>query len=148
MRSALAAVLALTAAPNGFTVTGFAEQVRVMTGQNTSEYSTRHASYDLRKIRGEHLVEKPGRGRRYHVPPDAARTIATLLALRDQVIAPIVAGVRSPRMGRKPITWTRSTATTKPSGSTCKPSSHTSASRQPKQQRHRQHVVDQNLAGF
>jgi hypothetical protein len=73
-RSALAAVLALAASPNGFTVTGFAEQVRVMTGQSTSGYSTRPASYDLRKIRGRHLVDKPGRTRRYHVPPDAART--------------------------------------------------------------------------
>ena len=34
-RSALAAVLALAASPNGFTVTGFAEQVRVMTGQSS-----------------------------------------------------------------------------------------------------------------
>jgi len=106
MRTALAAVLALAAAPHGFTVTGFAEQVRVMTGQSRSGYSTRHASYDLHKIRGKHLVDKPGRTRRYHVPPDAARTIAALLTLRDQVIAPIVAGVRSPRMGRKPMTWT------------------------------------------
>ena len=106
MRNALAAVLVLAAAPNGFTVTGFAEHVRVMTGQNTTEYSTRHASYDLRKIRGKHLVDKPGQTRRYHVPPEAARTIAALLTLRDQVIAPIIAGVRSPRLGRKPITWT------------------------------------------
>ena len=106
MRNALAAVLVLAASPHGFTVTGFADQVRVMTGQNTIGYSTRHASYDLRKIRGKHLVDKPGRTRRYHVPPDAARTIAALLALRDQVIAPIIAGVRSPRKGRKPITWT------------------------------------------
>jgi hypothetical protein len=52
------------------------------------------------------LVDKPGRTRRYHVPPDAARTIAALLTLRDQVIAPIIAGVRSPRMGRKAMTWT------------------------------------------
>ncbi len=95
-----------TAAPNGLTVTGFADQVRIMTGLNTRDYSTRHASCHLRKVRGNHLVEKPGRTRRYHVPPDAARTIAALLTLRDQVIAPIVAGVRSPRMGRKPITWT------------------------------------------
>ena len=52
------------------------------------------------------LVDKPGRTRRYQVPPDAARTIAALLTLRDQVIAPIIAGVRSPRMGRKAMTWT------------------------------------------
>jgi hypothetical protein len=29
-----------------------------------------------------------------------------LLTLRDHVIAPILAGVRSPRMGRKPRIWT------------------------------------------
>ena len=40
------------------------------------------------------------------MPPDAARTIAALLTLRDCVIAPIVAGVRSPKMGRKPSIWT------------------------------------------
>ncbi len=39
-------------------------------------------------------------------PPPAARTIAGLLTLRDQVIGPIVAGVRSPRLGRKPTHWT------------------------------------------
>ena len=30
-----------------------------------------------------------------------------MLALRDHVIAPILAGVRSPRLGRKPASWTR-----------------------------------------
>lgn len=60
----------------------------------------------LAKLRGKHLIDKPGRSRRYHLPPAAARTIAALLTLRDQVIAPILAGVCSPRMGRKPKTWT------------------------------------------
>jgi hypothetical protein len=55
---------------------------------------------------GKDLVRKPGRTRRNQVPGSAARTIATLLALRDQVIAPILAGVRSPRQGRKPGHWT------------------------------------------
>ena len=49
----------------------------------------------------------PARTRRYRVPALAARTIAALLTLRDQVIAPILAAVRSPRMGRKPAHWTR-----------------------------------------
>jgi hypothetical protein len=81
-----------------------AAKVRAMTGQ--ADYTIRQAAYDLRKLRGKRLVDKPGRTRRYHVPPPAARTIAGLLALRDQVIAPILAGVRSPRMGRKPAWWT------------------------------------------
>jgi len=69
------------------TPTQFADKVRAMTGQ-TDNYTTRHASYDLRKIRGKQLVDKPGRTRRYHVPPKAACTIAALLTLRDHVIAP------------------------------------------------------------
>lgn len=101
---ALSAVLALATAPGGFTVGQLAVKVRTMTGQTS--YTVRQAAYDLRKIRGKHLINKPGRSRRYQLPPDAARTIAALLTLRDQVIAPILAGVRSPRMGRKPKTWT------------------------------------------
>ena len=67
----------------------------------------RQGAYDLRKLRGKGLADKPGRSRRYHIPPEAARTIAALLVLRDQVIAPILAGVRSPRIGRKLAHWTR-----------------------------------------
>ncbi|MFZ0160945.1 MAG: hypothetical protein WAL50_18085 [Kineosporiaceae bacterium] len=71
-----------------------------------TEYTVRQAAYDLRKFRGKNLLTKPGRGRRYQVPVQAAGTIGALLALRDHVIAPILAGVRSPRLGRKPSTWT------------------------------------------
>ena len=76
-----------------------------MTGQ--AGYTIRQRAYDLRKFRAKNLITKPGRTRRYHVPPPAARTIAALLALRDQVIGPILARVRSPCMGRKPAAWTR-----------------------------------------
>ena len=62
-------------------------------------------AYDLRKLRGNQLVDKPARTRRHRVPAPAARTIAALLTVRDQVIAPILAGIRSPRMGRKPKAW-------------------------------------------
>jgi hypothetical protein len=104
IRAALSAALALAPAPGGFTVADHAAKVRAMPGHEC--YTTRQAAYDLRKLRGRQLIDKPGRTRRYHVPPHAARTIAALLTLRDHVIAPILAGVRSPRMGRKPKTWT------------------------------------------
>ncbi|HYY81311.1 MAG TPA: hypothetical protein VFD04_19340, partial [Actinomycetes bacterium] len=104
MRAALAAVLALSAAPDGFTVADLAAKIQQMGGQ--TGYTIRQAAYDLRKLRGKDLLVKPGRSRRYQVPPPAARTIAGLLALRDQVIGPILAGVRSPRLGRKPAHWT------------------------------------------
>jgi hypothetical protein len=107
MRDALRAALALAPAPNGFTVAEFAAKVHSLTGVDHCGYSIRQAAYDLRKLRGKQLVNKPGRTRRYNVPPLAARTIAALLTLRDQVITPILAAVRSPRMGRKPSHWTR-----------------------------------------
>lgn len=107
IRSELAAALALAVAPDGFTVTGFTTRVHAMTGQTQADYSVRQGAYDLRKLRGKGLVVKPGRTRRYHVPADAARTIAALLAVRDQVIAPILAGVRTPRRGRPPANLTR-----------------------------------------
>ena len=104
IRAALSAALALAAAPHGFTAAQFTAKVRSMTGQ--ASYTIRQGAYDLRKLRGKNLAVKPARTRRYHTPPAAARTIAALLALRDQVIAPILAGVRSPRRGRKPAHWT------------------------------------------
>ena len=104
IRAALAAVLALAAAPDGFTVADLAAKVQQMGGH--SGYTIRQAAYDLRKLRGKDLLVKPGRTRRDQVPPPPARTIACLLALRDQVIGPILAGVRSPRLGRKPAHWT------------------------------------------
>ena len=104
IRAALSAALALAAAPHGFTVAEFTAKVRSMTGQ--AGYTIRQGAYDLRKLRGKNLAVKPARTRRYHTPPGAARTIAALLALRDQVIAPILAGVHTPRRGRKPAHWT------------------------------------------
>jgi len=104
MRTALAAVLALAPAPDGFTVGGFRAQVRTM---SDTDYTIRQAAYDLRKLRAKQLVEKQDRSRRYRVPETAARTIAALTVLRDQVIDPILAGVRSPRQGRKPAHWTQ-----------------------------------------
>ena len=104
IRAALAAALALAPAPGGFTVSDFTAKVRHLIRHDG--YTTRQASYDLRKLRGKGLTDKPGRTRRYHVPPQAARTIAAPLTLRDHIIAPILAGVRSPRTGRKPKIWT------------------------------------------
>ena len=97
IRAALSAALALAAAPAGFTVAEHAARVRQITGHD--RYTTRQAAYDLRKLRGKQLVEKPARTRRYHVPPASARIISALLTLRDHVIAPILARVPQPPHG-------------------------------------------------
>ena len=95
------------AAASRATVSGGAAKVRSLTGQDEQQYTVRQAAYDLRKLRGKHLVVKPDRTRRYQVPGPAARTLAALLTLRDHVIAPILAGVRRRGPGRPPTTYTR-----------------------------------------
>jgi hypothetical protein len=104
MRAVLAAVVALAPLPDGFTVADLTATVRTLTGQGG--YTTRQAAYDLKKLRGKHLVDKPGRTRRYHVSPDAIRAVAALLTLREKVIAPLVAGVRDD-LDHAPATTTR-----------------------------------------
>ena len=141
---ALSAALALAAAPHGFTVAEHAARVRAMTGHDG--YTIRQAAYDLRKLRGKRLVIKPGRTRRYQVPPHAARTIAAMLTLRDQVIVPILAGIRSPAEAANPPPGPTSTGTTRPSASACRRSSTTSGSRPSRQPPHRQHFVDRRNA--
>jgi hypothetical protein len=96
IRTALAAALALAPAPDGFTVAGFAAAVQRITGPGTC--TIRQAAYDLRNLRGKNLAVKTApHSRRYRVPPQAARTIAALLALRDHIIAPLIADVSAPR---------------------------------------------------
>jgi hypothetical protein len=40
------------------------------------------------------------------MPSHAARTITALVTVRDKVIAPLLAGIRTPRRGRLPKHWT------------------------------------------
>jgi hypothetical protein len=56
------------------------------------------------------IINLPRRPRRFGGPDPVGGTScptpAALLALRDQIIGPILAGVRGPRMGRQPAHWT------------------------------------------
>ena len=93
-------MLALLAAPGGFTVADVAGKVNAMMGH--ADYTVRQAGYDLRSLRGKSLVDKPGRSRRYAAPPLQPEPSPPCSTLRDKVIVPLLAGVRSPRLGRKP----------------------------------------------
>ena len=106
-RVAMQAVLALATVPDGFTVADFARQVRSATGQLATTYGSRQAAYDLQKFRGKQLLTKLEPRRRYAPSAEAVRSMTALLVLRDQVIRPLLAGVRTPRQGRPPSTWTR-----------------------------------------
>ena len=129
MRDALSAVLALAPAPNGFTVAEFTAKVHAMTGTSSAAYSIRQAAYDLRKIRGKQLLDKPARSRRYHVghSPHAPSPPCSPSATRSSPpSSPVFA---APGWDANPRTGPASTVTTNESTSTCKPSSTISPSK-------------------
>jgi hypothetical protein len=103
IRSVLAAVVALSPAPHGFTVADLAAKIHATTGHR--DYTVRQAAYDLRKLRAHDLVFKPGRSRRYHVPIDAVRTMVAIATLRHHVLEPLLAGVRTQQPRPRPATW-------------------------------------------
>jgi hypothetical protein len=106
MHAALAAALALAPVPTGFSLAQFTAKVQALADPIQRTYSRRQAAYDLKRLRGKHLIVKVGSSRRYQVPPEGARTIAALLTLRDQVIKPLLSATRLPKRGPKPSTWT------------------------------------------
>jgi hypothetical protein len=101
MRQVVAAVVALAPKPAGFTVSDLAQKVSEIAGPELPAYNSRHAAYDLSKIRGKSLVQRIGKSRRYSATADGGAKLAAYSTLRDHVIKPLIAGVIR-RQGRPP----------------------------------------------
>ena len=64
MRAVLDAVVALSVLPHGFAASDVANKVREILDLSSSDYLPRHASYDLRKLRGKQWLHRIGNSRR------------------------------------------------------------------------------------
>ena len=104
MRDAVRAARALAPALNGFTAAEFTAKGHARTGHDHIGYSLRQATYGLRKLRGKRL-DKPGRTRRYHVPPLAHHRRPAHPARPAH--RPDPRRGAQPRMGHKPPHWAR-----------------------------------------
>ena len=94
-RAVLNAVIALAPSPTGFTASSLAAKVQEFLGLDPQSYKPRHASYDLKKLRGKQWVLPIGKSRSYQVVPLGLRTMTALLVLREKVFRPLLAGARS-----------------------------------------------------
>ena len=74
MRWVVGAVIALSPSPGGFTASQLAGQVQVLSKQNPSDYGARRAAYDLKKLRGNKIVRRIGRTRRYESLPKGLKS--------------------------------------------------------------------------
>jgi len=96
MRRAVEAVLALSASPAGFTAADLARQVRSMNGLPESEYGTRRAAYDLKKLRAKEMLRRIEKSHRYEPFATGLRSLTALLLLREKVIKPLLAASGQP----------------------------------------------------
>jgi len=103
IRAVMKAVIALSTNPRGFTASELAEKVREITGLPEKEYRTRHASYDLKKLRGKGLVNLSENSRRYQVPLEGLRSMSAFLVLREKVLQPLLSCSGKRKRGPKPI---------------------------------------------
>jgi hypothetical protein len=102
MRWVAQAVLTLSSSSSGFTASDLAQQVCMLSQQSKSDYGPRRAAYDLKKLRGKHLVRRIGKTAKYVPIPAGLRTMAALLLLRDKAIKPLLAAAQELRPSHGP----------------------------------------------
>jgi hypothetical protein len=102
MRRVAEGVLALSASPVGFTASDLARQIHSMSGQPESEYGSRRAAYDIKKLRAKGMVRKIGKSRRYEPVPEGLRSLTALLVLREKIIRPLLAASGQPEPSATP----------------------------------------------
>jgi len=103
-RAVLQAVLALAVLPERWGSAAVAAKVCAIRGWSPEQYQARHASYDLKKLRGKNLICQDGR-RYYTAPAEGLQTIAALAILQDKVIKPVLAKATSAKSRKTPTVY-------------------------------------------
>ena len=88
MHLVLQAVIALSASPDGFTASELAARVRALGKHSQFQYGPCPAAYDLKKLRGQQIVRRVRRTRRYQPLPAGLRAMTALIGLRNKAIPP------------------------------------------------------------
>jgi hypothetical protein len=71
-------------------------EARALSKQSPCQYGPRHAGYDLKKLRGKHIVRRIGHTRRYEPLPTGLRAMTALLVLRNKAIKPLLLAAAQP----------------------------------------------------
>lgn len=102
MRALMAAAVALSPIPKGFSLTELAEKVSQIMG---TSYSIRQAAYDSKKLRAKGFIRRIKGTRRNEGTPEGIRAMAALHVLRERVPRPLLSGCTARKLGRKPKNW-------------------------------------------
>ena len=100
MRWVAEAVIALSACSDGFTASDIAARIRDLGKLTPAQYGPTRAAYDLKKFRGQQIVQRIGQTRRYQSNPPGLKAITALIVLRDKAIKPLLAAAQDLRPSR------------------------------------------------
>jgi hypothetical protein len=93
MRAVVHAALALGASPTGFGLQDLARTVRAQTGWDDTQYTLRHAAYDLKKLRGKAVFTHIPHTRRYQPNLTRFATLGAAVLLHEQLLTPVLSSV-------------------------------------------------------
>jgi hypothetical protein len=88
-----------------FPFTRWIHEVRTLSQQSESEYGSRRAAYDLKKLRGKQIVRRIAKPQRYAPIPKGLQTMTALVVLRNKANKPLLAAaqrLRRPRGAQNP----------------------------------------------
>src|ERR1700741_3058844 len=77
-----------------------AARVRALGQQTLTQYGPTRAAYDLKKFRGQQIVQRIGATRRYEAGPAGLKAITALVVLRDKAIKPLLAAAQNLKPSR------------------------------------------------
>lgn len=94
IRSAMAAAVALSFNPSGFTAAEHSKEFKAISGKKHLSYTARKSAYDLKKFRGKGLLQKTSEnGHKYRLTAKGFRVMAGLYVLRERVLEPLLHGL-------------------------------------------------------
>jgi hypothetical protein len=94
------AVIALSGYSDGFTASDLAARVRTLGKLAPGQYGSTRAAYDLKKFRGQEIVQRIAKTRRYQASQAGLKAITALIVLREKAIKPLLAAAQGAQTGR------------------------------------------------
>jgi hypothetical protein len=103
-RNVLKSVLELSTKNGGFSSKDLADKYVQITQISDQEqnYKSRHASYDLRKLRAKQIVQKKEKSRKYHVTDNGIALIVASIVFREKIFKPISTGLNKKNLAEAP----------------------------------------------
>ncbi|MEA2021432.1 MAG: hypothetical protein U9N08_03035 [Candidatus Caldatribacteriota bacterium] len=102
IQSVMKAIIAVSVKPKGFTALELAEKIKEQLNNTNFHYTSRQASYDLKKFRGKEIVFLPKGSHYYKVTQDGLKAMAAYITLKDEILIPLLDNACKRKTGPKP----------------------------------------------